>query len=181
MTHSFSNQTIVTSFKSHCSVVKILPKALPASERNAHVTREKDGTVLNTKCWLLQINIHIQIKSVLQNSSSKWIKRTRTAFELLPKCLQSEDSCYWTKAGKYQAHIQRLSSRRGTSTKPKELNKADMTANLPSTKPEWCLRQIQTKEKQKRSCAIQGLIIRLYMIWVFHCLYDHFQLAFSEP
>lgn len=50
MTHSFSNQTIVTFFKSHCSVVKILPKALPASERNAHVTREKDGTVLNMKC-----------------------------------------------------------------------------------------------------------------------------------
>lgn len=80
--------------------------------------------------------------------------------KLFPSCITN-----FTKGGKCLAHIQRLSSRRGTSTKPKEQNKAALKANLSSTMPERCLRQIPVQEKQKRP--------RSYYTFS-HCLYFYF-------
>lgn len=62
--------------------------------------------------------------------------------------LHVEGFPFFTKGGKCLAHIQRLSSRRGTSTKPKEQNKAGLKANLPSTMLERCFGRYQSQEKQ---------------------------------
>lgn len=84
--------------------------------------------------------------------------------KLFPSCITN-----FTKGGKCLAHIQRLSSRRGTSTKPTEQNKAALKANLSSTMPARCLRQIPVPGETKTAALL------LYILSLFI-----FPLSFSE-
>lgn len=81
--------------------------------------------------------------------------------KLFPSCIMN-----FTKGGKCLAHIQRLSSRRGTSTKPKEQNKAALKANLSSTMLRDVCGRYRSQEKQKRPRSYYTFSHCLY----FHCL-----------